>query len=277
MAWLQTIWLRAADRTAATFYGWRMTQPITELLSPEELERYARHIVLAEIGGAGQQRLKHTRVLVVGAGGLGAPVLSYLAAAGVGTLGIVDDDIVSLSNLQRQIIHDVTSVGQSKVESAAATIARINPHVHVETHRLRLDASNAPALIAAYDLVIDGSDNLAARYVMADACAAEKRPLVAAAVSRFDGWVTVLKPYETSEEGRPNPSLRDLFPHEPPPGITPSCAEAGIVGALTGVIGSLQAMEAIKLIVGAGEPLIGRLLLYDGLGSRIETIRYHAG
>lgn len=253
-----------------------MNQPITAPLLPEELERYARHIVLAEIGGAGQQRLKHARVLVVGAGGLGAPVLSYLAAAGVGVLGIVDDDVVSLSNLQRQIIHDVASVGQAKVESAATTIGRINPHVSVKTHLLRLDAENAPALIADYDLVIDGSDNLAARYVMADACATEKRPLVAAAVSRFDGWVTVLKPYEVNGAGQPNPSLRDLFPHEPPPGMTPSCAEAGIVGALTGIIGSLQAMEAIKLIVGAGEPLIGRLLLYDGLGARTEIIRYHA-
>lgn len=253
-----------------------MSQSGTDPLSPQELERYARHIVLAEIGGAGQQRLKRARVLVVGAGGLGAPVLSYLAAAGVGTLGIVDDDVVSLSNLQRQIIHDVASLGRAKVESAAATIARINPHVGVETHHLRLDAENAPALIAAYDLVIDGSDNLAARYVMADACAAEKRPLVAAAVSRFDGWVTVLKPYEDNGAGKPNPSLRDLFPHEPPQDMTPSCAEAGIVGALTGIIGSLQAMEAIKLIVGAGEPLIGRLLLYDGLGARTEIIRYHA-
>lgn len=258
-------------------YGRRMTQDINEPLSPQELERYSRHIVLAEIGGAGQQRLKHARVLVVGAGGLGAPVLSYLAAAGVGTLGIVDDDIVSLSNLQRQIIHDTASINQPKVESASSAITRINPHVQVKTYHLRLDVDNAPALIAAYDLVIDGSDNLAARYVMADACATEKRPLVAAAVSRFDGWLTVLKPYETDAEGKQNPSLRDLFPHEPPPGMTPSCAQAGIVGALTGIIGSMQAMEAIKLIVGAGEPLIGRLFLYDGLGGRTEIIRYHAG
>lgn len=274
------------DKMAATLYDPAMAQNDTKTqdstktrnntgpLSPQELERYARHIVLPEIGGAGQQRLKRARVLVVGAGGLGAPVLTYLAAAGVGTLGIVDDDIVSLSNLQRQIIHDMTGIGRPKVESAAATLARINPHVKVEPHCLRLDEGNAPALFRRYDLVIDGSDNLAARYVMADACEAEKRPLVAAAVSRFDGWVTVLMPYAADADGVAHPSLRDLFPHEPPPGMVPSCAEAGIVGVLTGIIGSLQAMEAIKLIVRAGEPLIGRLLLYDGLGARIETIHY---
>ncbi len=247
-----------------------------EPLSPQELERYARHIVLPEIGGPGQQKLKRARVLVVGAGGLGAPVLCYLAAAGIGTLGIVDDDAVSLSNLQRQIIHDTAGVGRAKVESAAAAIARINPHVSVETHRLRLDESNAGALVGAYDLVVDGTDNLAARYVMADACAAARRPLVAAAIGRFDGSVTVLKPWEAGADGAPNPSFRDLYPQEPPPGMVPSCAEAGVVGALAGVVGSLQAMEAIKLIAGIGEPLVGRLLLYDGLSARFETVRYRA-
>ena len=245
-------------------------------LSSQELERYARHIVLPEIGGPGQQKLKRARVLVVGAGGLGAPVLAYLAAAGVGTLGIVDDDAVSLSNLQRQIIHDTAGVGRAKVESAAQAIARINPHVSVETHRLRLAADNAGDLVAAYDLVVDGTDNLATRHVMADACATAHKPLVAAAISRFDGSVTVLMPYETGADGRPNPSLRDLYPQEPPAGMVPSCAEAGVVGALAGVIGTLQAMEAIKLIAGIGEPLVGRLLLYDGLGARFETIRYRA-
>ena len=247
-----------------------------EPLSRQELERYARHIVLPEIGGPGQQALKRARVLVVGAGGLGAPVLAYLAAAGVGTLGIVDDDAVSLSNLQRQIIHDTTGVGRAKVESAAAAIARINPHVSVETHRLRLDAGNASALVSAYDLVVDGTDNLATRYVMADACAAARKPLVAAAIGRFDGSVTVLMPYEAGADGAPNPSFRDLYPQEPPAGMVPSCAEAGVVGALAGVIGTLQAMEAIKLIAGIGEPLVGRLLLYDGLSARFETVRYRA-
>ena len=245
-------------------------------LSDAELERYARHIVLPEIGGAGQQRLKRARVLVVGAGGLGAPVISYLAAAGIGTLGLVDDDTVSLSNLQRQIIHGEADPGRPKVDSAAESVARINPHVIVETHRLRLDADNAAALVRAYDLVIDGTDNFAARYAIADACATEKKPMVAAGIGRFDGWVTVLKPYETDDAGRPNPGLRDLFPEAPPEGLVPSCAEAGVVGALVGVIGSLQAMEAIKLITGIGAPLVGRLLIYEGLDARFETIRYRA-
>ncbi|WP_395448404.1 molybdopterin-synthase adenylyltransferase MoeB [Aminobacter sp. UC22_36] len=245
-------------------------------LSPEELERYARHIVLPEIGGPGQQKLKRARVLVIGAGGLGAPVLEYLAAAGVGTLGIVDDDHVSLSNLQRQVIHDTQSVGLSKAESAKAAIARINPHVTVELHKLRLTTENAAELIAGYDLVIDGSDNFETRYAVADASAAVKRPLVHAAVGRFDGSITVLKPFETGADGRRNPGYRDLFPEPPPAGLVPSCAQAGVLGALTGVMGTLQAMEAIKLITGVGEPLVGRLLLYDALAARFDTVRYKA-
>lgn len=253
-----------------------MTRHEPPPLSDVELQRYARHIVLAEIGGPGQQKLKRARVLVIGAGGLGAPVLHYLAAAGVGTLGIVDDDSVALSNLQRQVIHTTDSVGEAKVDSAAAAIARINPHVKVETHRLRLDPTNAPGTVARYDIVADGSDNFATRYLVADACAAAEKPLVTAAVGRFDGSLTVLKPFEAGPDGRRNPSYRDLFAEPPPPGMVPSCAEAGIVGALTGVLGSLQAMEVIKLITGAGEPLVGRLLLYDGLGGRFDTIRYSA-
>ncbi|OQM74801.1 molybdopterin-synthase adenylyltransferase MoeB [Manganibacter manganicus] len=244
------------------------------IFTDEELERYARHIVLPELGGAGQQKLKHARVLVIGAGGLGAPVLAYLAAAGIGTLGIIDDDLVSLSNLQRQIIHDTASVGVTKGESAKMAIGRINPHASVELHSFHLTAENAPALVRRYDLVIDGSDNFETRYAVADACAAEKKPLVHAAVGRFDGSVTVLKPFETDDKGKPNPSYRDLFPEQPPPDLIPSCAQAGILGALTGVIGTLQAMEAIKLITGIGKPLIGRLLLYDALGARFDTIRY---
>ncbi|WP_376702027.1 molybdopterin-synthase adenylyltransferase MoeB [Mesorhizobium sp. ISC25] len=247
---------------------------ITAALTDEELERYARHIVLPEIGGAGQQRLKRARVLVIGAGGLGAPVLEYLAAAGIGTLGIVDDDIVSLSNLQRQVIHATGDVGMAKTDSARAAIIRINPNVVVEEHNFRLTVDNAPALIARYDIVADGSDNFETRYAVADACAAESRPLVHAAVGRFDGSVTVLKPFESGPDGTLNPSYRDLFPEAPPPGLVPSCAVAGIVGALTGVIGTLQAMEAIKLITGIGEPLVGRLLLYDALAARFDTIRY---
>jgi len=248
----------------------------TPPFTPEELERYARHIVLPEVGGPGQQRLKQARVLVVGAGGLGAPVLQYLAAAGVGTLGIVDDDTVGLSNLQRQVIHDTQAIGESKLDSARRAIGRINPHVAVETHALRLTAENAAALVGGYDLVADGSDNFQTRYAVADACAHAARPLVHAAIGRFDGSLTVLKPYETSASGARNPSYRDLFPEPPPAGLVPSCAEAGVIGALPGVIGALQAMEVIKLIAGIGEPLVGRLLLYDGLAARFDTIRYKA-
>ncbi|MGC0051956.1 molybdopterin-synthase adenylyltransferase MoeB [Brucella pituitosa] len=244
--------------------------------SSEELERYARHIVLPEIGGPGQQMLKAARVLIVGAGGLGAPVLQYLAAAGIGTLGLVDDDTVSLSNLQRQVIHDTESVGQAKVDSAKASIARINPHVKVETHLLRLNDENAQALISDYDVVVDGSDNFTTRYALADAAALAQRPLVTGAMSRFDGTVTVLMPYANGADGNPNPSYRDLFPDMPPPGSVPTCAEAGVLGVLPGVIGSLQAMEVIKLVTGIGESLVGRLLLYNALNVRFETIRYKA-
>ncbi len=243
-------------------------------LSDDELERYARHIVLPEIGGAGQQKLKRARVLVVGAGGLGAPLLAYLAAAGVGTIGIVDDDTVSLSNLQRQVIHDSAAVGIAKVESAQAAIARINPHVAVETHALRLDTTNIGPLVSRYDIVADGTDNFDTRYAVADACEQARRPLVTAAVGRFDGTLTVLKPFESGPDGAPCPSYRDLFPEPPPPGLVPSCAVAGVIGALTGVMGTLQAMEVIKLITGIGDPLVGRLLMYDALAARFDTIRY---
>jgi len=247
---------------------------MTTTLTDPELERYARHIVLPEIGGAGQQKLKRARVLVIGAGGLGSPVLEYLAAAGVGTLGIVDDDTVSLSNLQRQVIHTTSAIGRTKADSAKAAILGINPNVSVELHVLRLTAQNAPALVAGYDIVVDGSDNFETRYAVADACAAEKKPLVHAAIGRFDGSVTVLKPFETGKDGRQNPSYRDLFPEAPPAGLVPSCAAAGVLGALPGVIGTLQAMEAIKLITGIGESLIGRILLYDALAARFDTIAY---
>lgn len=267
---------KTPDNKLLPRYDLRMNVQEAAPLTPEELERYARHIILPEIGGAGQQKLKRARVLVIGAGGLGAPILQYLAAAGVGTLGIVDDDTVSRSNLQRQVIHDTEAIGQSKLESAATTIARINPNVSVAPHNMRLTADNAGELIASYDMVADGSDNFATRFAVADACAARQRPLVHAAVGRFDGSLTVLKPFETGPDGSRNPSYRDLFPEPPPPGLVPSCAEAGIVGALTGVIGTLQAMEVIKLITGIGEPLVGRILLYDALNARFDTVRYKA-
>jgi molybdopterin/thiamine biosynthesis adenylyltransferase len=243
-------------------------------LSTEEIERYARHLVLAEIGGPGQQKLGKARVLVVGAGGLGAPLLQYLAAAGVGVLGLVDDDRVALSNLQRQVIHATADVGRLKVESAQEAIGRINPHVCVETHALRLDESNARALIADYDIIADGSDNFATRYLVSDSCFYERRPLVTAAVGGFDASLTTLRPHETDATGRPNPTYRCLFPEPPPPGVVPTCAEAGVLGALTGVVGAMMALEVVREIVGFGEGLVGRLLLIDTRAMRFETLNY---
>lgn len=245
-----------------------------EPLSPDEIERYQRHILLPEIGGAGQQKLKAARILVIGAGGLGAPVLQYLAAAGIGTLGIADDDRVALSNLQRQVIHDSGTIGEMKTQSAAEAIARLNPHVRTIRFEERFSAETAPRQLAGFDLVVDGSDNFDTRYAAADAAETALKPLVSGAVGRFDGSLTVLKPFEASPDGRLNPTYRDLFPSPPPQGLIPSCAEAGIVGALTGVVGTLMAMEAIKLVTGIGEPLIGRLMLYDALSARFDTIRY---
>ena len=213
-------------------------------------------------------------MLVVGAGGLGSPVLQYLAAAGIGTLGIVDDDAVALSNLQRQVIHDTGSVGDAKTASAERSLARINPHVAVIRHDERLTAENAESLIGGYDIVADGSDNFATRYLAADTCERLATPLVTAAVGRFDGTLTTLVPHWRDEAGNPNPRYRDVFPAEPPEGLLPTCAQAGILGALTGVLGSLQALEVIKLVTGIGEPLIGRLLMVDGRAMRFETVRY---
>jgi molybdopterin/thiamine biosynthesis adenylyltransferase len=244
------------------------------MLSPEELERYARHIVLREVGGPGQNALKNARVLVIGAGGLGAPALLYLAAAGVGTLGVVDDDTVSLSNLQRQVIHATPDVGVPKVETAAATIRRLNPHVNVELHAMRLNAGNALDLLGRYDLVADGSDNFATRYLVSDACFFAKRPLVTAAVGTFDGTLTTIRAHEKSADGTPNPTYRCLFPEPPPPGTVPACAEAGILGAVAGVLGSLMALEVIREIVGFGEGLVGRLVMIDARSVRFETLRY---
>ncbi len=247
---------------------------MTDPLSPEEIDRYRRHIVLAEIGGTGQQKLKQAHVLIVGAGGLGAPVIQYLAAAGIGHIGVLDDDTVTLSNLQRQVIHDTAGLGTPKIASAEAAVARLNPHVTFTGIAERLTADTAARLLAGYDLLVDGSDNFATRYASADAAEAARIPLVTGAVGRFDGSLTVLKPYEAGQDGTLHPGYRDLFPTPPPPGVVPACAEAGIVGALTGVIGTLMAMEVIKIVTGAGDPLVGRLLLYDGLAARFETLKY---
>lgn len=240
-------------------------------LSDAELERYQRHLLLKELGGPGQQKLSQARVLVVGAGGLGAPVLLYLAAAGIGTLGIADFDKVSLSNLQRQIIHTTQSVGTAKTQSAAERIRALNPHVNVKLHDVRLDAANAREIISGYDIVADGSDNFATRFIVSDACFHERKTLVSAAVGQFDGQISTFKPHLTKPDGTPYPTYRCLNPEAPPEGVIPACAEAGIIGALTGIIGSMQALEVIKEITGIGESLAGRLLMYDGLSARVFT------
>ncbi len=243
-------------------------------LSPDEIARYARHIVLPEVGGPGQRRLKAARVLVVGAGGLGAPLVQYLAAAGVGRITVADDDVVELSNLQRQVIHGTADVGRPKADSAADAAGRLNPHVAVVPLAARVDAETAARLAADHDVVADGSDNFDTRYAVADACEAARRPLVTAALGRFDGSLTTLAPFAAGPDGRPNPTFRCLFPSPPPPGTVPACAEAGILGALAGVLGTLQALEVLKVILGIGTPLLGRLLLVDGLDMRFETIAY---
>ncbi len=239
-----------------------------------EIERYRRHFVLKEVGGAGQQRLKQSRVLLIGAGGLGSPMLMYLAAAGVGHIAIADDDVVSLDNLQRQIAHSTGRVGAPKVTSAAETAAQINPHVTVEPIRARITADNALDLISHYDVVADGSDNFSTRYLVNDACFLAKRPLVFAALGPFDGYLTTFRAYETGPDGNPNPSYRCLFPEAPPPGSVARCSEAGILGAVAGVLGTLQATEVLKELLGIGAPMIGRLLIYDALGGRFETMAY---
>ena len=244
------------------------------MLNADELERYARHIVLREVGGPGQAALKRARVLVIGAGGLGAPVLLYLAAAGVGTIGVIDDDTVALSNLQRQVIHGTPEIGTPKVDSAATAIRRLNPHVAVELHGRRLTAGNALELIRQYDLVADGSDNFTTRYLVSDACYFGQRPLVTAAVGTFDGTLTTIRAHERAPHGKPNPTYRCLFPEAPPPGSVPACAEAGILGALTGVLGSMMALEVIREIVGFGEGLVGRLVMVDAHAMRFETLSY---
>jgi len=240
--------------------------------SPEEIQRYKRHLVLRDVGGPGQQRLKKARILIVGAGGLGSPIALYLAAAGVGTIGIIDDDIVSLDNLQRQILHNTADVGVAKVDSARETIGRLNPHVHVETFNFRLTPKNALSIIGNFDIVCDGTDNFATRYLVSDACYLAKKTLVFGALGPFDGYVTTLKPHERRPDGTPWPSYRCIFPEPPPPGTVANCSEVGVLGAVVGVIGSLQATEVLKEITGAGESLAGRLLIYDALSSRFESI-----
>jgi len=238
-------------------------------LSEDQFRRYARHLILDEVGEEGQEKLLRSRVLVIGAGGLGSPLLMYLAAAGVGTIGIVDDDRVDITNLQRQIVHATRRVGDLKVESAAETLARINDGVRIETYPLRLGPDNAEALIARYDLVADGSDNFATRYLLSDLCARLQKPLVAAALSPFEGQLSTFKPYL----GDGHPCYRCLFREPPPPDTVPRCEEAGILGAVAGVLGTLQAVEVLKELLGLGESLDGTLLIYDALRVRFHRIR----
>ena len=256
----------AASPSAGAAISAAPAVPAAAPLSPAERQRYQRHLVLPEIGAAGQQRLKAARVLLVGAGGLGSPAALYLAAAGVGTLGMVDFDRVDLSNLHRQVLHGDDRVGQSKLDSARRTLANLNPHVHFVAHETRLDATNARELIGAYDLVVDGADNFATRYLVNDACVLLGKPNVHGSVLRFEGQLSVF-----SYAG--GPCYRCLYPEPPPPGQVPSCAEGGVLGVLPGVVGCLQATEAIKIITGQGRTLSGRLLLYDALAMSFRELQ----
>lgn len=242
-----------------------LVEPAGEL-TPAEVERYSRHLIIPEIGALGQRRLKNAKVLVIGAGGLGSPALLYLAAAGVGTLGIVDDDSVDLSNLQRQVIHGVADVGRPKIESARDAIAALNPLVEVRLHELRLDATNALELFADYDLILDGADNFATRYLVNDAAAILGKPYVWGSIFRFDGQVSVF--WE-----KYGPTYRDLYPEAPPAGSVPSCGEGGVFGMLCAAVGSLMVTEAVKLITGVGRSLLGRVALFDALGGSWREIR----
>jgi molybdopterin/thiamine biosynthesis adenylyltransferase/rhodanese-related sulfurtransferase len=239
---------------------------VPKTLTKEQRDRYSRHILLPEVGVEGQQKLLDAKVLLLGAGGLGSPAALYLAAAGVGTLGIVDDDTVDLSNLQRQVIHTTGRVGEPKVDSAAETIADINPDVEVVKHQVRLDSSNVVELIEPYDIVVDGLDNFPTRYLLNDASVRLRKPVVSASILGFDGQLSVFKPYE-------GPCYRCLYPVPPPAELAPSCGANGVIGVLPGTMGLLQATEVVKLILGEGEPLVGRLLLYEALGATFTELK----
>jgi molybdopterin/thiamine biosynthesis adenylyltransferase len=243
-------------------------QSIMDLdFTEDEIQRYSRHILLQEVGGTGQAKLKAARVLVVGAGGLGSPLMLYLAAAGIGTIGIIDHDVVDLSNLQRQVAHTTDRIGVPKVTSAAAAATAINPGLKIEAHAERLTAENALDLIRRYDIVCDGTDNFATRFLVADACGLAKRTLVSAAVLRFEGQLSVFKPHEGG------PCYRCLYPEPPPPGTVPTCSEAGVLGAVTGVMGTLQATEVLKEILVIGDTISGRLVVWDALATRFRNIK----
>jgi molybdopterin/thiamine biosynthesis adenylyltransferase len=239
-------------------------------LDAEARERYSRHLLMPEVGEAGQLRLLSGKVLLIGAGGLGCPTALYLAAAGVGTLGIVDDDVVDRSNLQRQILHADADIGVPKVDSARAALLRLNPGIAVKTHAVRLSSANVEQVFAGYDVIVDGSDNFATRYLVNDACVKLSLPNVHGSIFRFEGQVSVFWP---AHPGRRGPCYRCLYPEPPPPALAPSCAEAGVLGVLPGVIGVLEAIETVKLLLGLGEPLVGRLIHYDALAQRFTELR----
>lgn len=238
------------------------------MLSDEELDRYARHLVLREVGGPGQARIRKARVMIVGAGGLGSPAALYLAAAGIGTLGLVDDDAVSLSNLQRQVLFRTADVGRPKVEAGADTLKALNPGVRVQAHAVRLTAANVMELISGYDVIADGSDNFATRFLLNDACFFARKPLVSAAVTEFEGQLATYKGHEPGL-----PCYRCLFPQAPPPGTVPNCSETGVLGAAAGVMGALQGLEVLKEVVGLGTGLAGKLLTYKALSAEFRTAR----
>ena len=244
-----------------------LVESATEL-SVDEVRRYSRHLIIPDVGMSGQKRLKNAKVLCVGAGGLGSPALMYLAAAGVGTLGIAEFDTVDESNLQRQIIHGQKDIGRSKAESARDSVLEINPHVTVQSHEVRLDSTNVMEIFADYDLIVDGTDNFATRYLVNDACVLLKKPYVWGSIYRFDGQASVF----WAEHG---PCYRCLYPEPPPPGMVPSCAEGGVLGVLCASIGSIQVTEAIKLLAGIGDPLVGRLMVYDALEMSYQQVKIH--
>ena len=240
--------------------------------SDEQITRYARHILLQEVGGEGQQKLLDSRVLVIGAGGLGSPNILYLAAAGVGTIGVVDDDSVDLSNLQRQIIHGTSDIGRSKVLSTAKSVGAINPDVHLVEHQERLNADNAEELINKYQIIVDGSDNFATRFLVNDVCVFQKKTLVSAAILRFDAQLATYRPFVGRNGEEPGPCYRCIFREPPPDGHMPTCAEAGVLGTLCGMVGSFQATEVIKEILGVGDSMVGHLMIMDGLSATFRKI-----